>query len=303
MNTDKSISDVLRNAVYAISEGYIFDVEDMFLRILKDSAQYPFCIKVFTPWIQKVVDHAMRTVYLAKESHKSFIPPVRDTLKVMEDITSGNSPATSPQDYHKQFDGPRLPQRDQKISPQPPSQLEVSLRTQQLLLQHIAEDRRKKEHLASELNVLNNRTRIIYLIADENKKRLWKLLRKFFSEKQLLNIHLQELYDYIDKGFTVEDFQDQSTPPLLVREPTTDLLHLKLRKLLDESEATSPTEKPTEGNVLSRVPPVAPPHIPSSAQPHVIILEGKSDAAKDEDNPITSEEEVTSDSSSGDSTD
>ena len=112
MNPDKSISDVLRNAIYAISERYIFDVEDMFLRILKDSAQYPFCIKVFAPWIQKVVDHAMRTVYLVKESHKSFIPPVRDTLKVMDDISSGKSPASSPQDYHKQFDGPRLPQRD-----------------------------------------------------------------------------------------------------------------------------------------------------------------------------------------------
>lgn len=51
MNPDKSISDVLRNAIYAICERYIFDVEDMFLHILKDSAQYPFCIKVFAPWI------------------------------------------------------------------------------------------------------------------------------------------------------------------------------------------------------------------------------------------------------------
>ena len=81
------------------------------------------------------------------------------------------------------------------------------------------------------------------------------------------------------------------------------LLHLKLRKLLDESEATSPTEKTTEGNVQSRVPPVATPIIPSSAQPQVIIPEGKYDAAEHEDNPITSEEEITSDSSSGDATD
>ena len=140
MNPDKSISDVLRNTIYAIFERYIFDVEDMFLRILKDSAQYPFCLKVFAPWIQRIIDHAMHTEYLAKESHKSFIPPVRDTLQIMEDISSGKSPTSSPHDYHKQFDGPCIPQHDQKISPQPPSQLEVSLRTQQLLLQHIAED-------------------------------------------------------------------------------------------------------------------------------------------------------------------
>jgi hypothetical protein len=96
VNPDKSISDVLRNAIYAISERYIFDVEDMFLRIIKDSAQYPFCFKVFAPWIQKVIDHAMGIVYLMKESHKSFIPPVHDTLQAMQDFHSGKSPASSP---------------------------------------------------------------------------------------------------------------------------------------------------------------------------------------------------------------
>ena len=83
------------------------------------------------------------------------------------------------------------------------------------------------------------------------------MLRKFFTEKQLLNVNLQELYDYIDKGFTIDYFQERSTPPLPGREPTTDLLHLKLRKLLEESEATSPTEKLAEGNALSHVPHVA----------------------------------------------
>ena len=128
------------------------------------------------------------------------------------------------------------------------------------------------------------------------------MLRKFFTKKQLLNVNLQELYDYIDKGFTLEDFQDR-TPSLPAREPTTDLLHLRLRKLLDESEATSPTEKPTEGNVQSRVPPVATPAIPSSAQPQALVLEEKSVAAEDEAIPVTSEEEISSDSSSGDATD
>ena len=172
MNLDNSILDFLRNAIYAISERYIFDVEDMFMHILKDSAQYPFCIKVYAPWIQKVIDHVMRIVYLAKENHKSFIPPVRDTLQVIEEFSLGKSTPSSSHDYHKHFDGPRLPQRDRKITPQPPSQLEVSLRTQQLLMQHIAEDRREKQHLASELNAINNRTRIMHLIVDENKESL-----------------------------------------------------------------------------------------------------------------------------------
>ena len=142
----------------------------------------------------------------------------------------------------------------------------------------------------------------MHLIADENKKRLWKLLHKFFTEKQLLNVNLQELYDYIDKGFSLEDFQDKtsSLPP---REPTTDRLHLRLCRLLDESEATSPIEKPTEGNVQSRVPRVATPAIHSSAQPEAIVPEGKSVAVEDEAVPVTSEEEISSDSSSRDALD
>ena len=128
------------------------------------------------------------------------------------------------------------------------------------------------------------------------------MLRKFFTEKQLLNVNLQELYDYIDKGFTIDDFQEWSTPSLPGREPTTDLLHLKLRKQIEECKATSPIEKPTEGNVLSRVPHVATQNMPSSSQPQVVIPEGKSTAAKAEADPITSEAQVTSDNSSGDAT-
>ena len=76
-----------------------------------------------------------------------------------------------------------LPQRDQMVTHKPPSHIEVSLRTQQLLLKHIAEDRQEKEHLTGELNATNNRTRIAHLIVAKNKKRLWKLLHKFFSKK------------------------------------------------------------------------------------------------------------------------
>jgi hypothetical protein len=300
MNTDGAISDVLRNTIFAISEGFVFDVEDMFLNILKDSAAYPKTLKVYAPWIQKVVDYSMKTEYLAKVSHKSFVPPVRDTLQVIQEISSGKVPESSSQDYHKEFDGPRLPKRDRMFTHQPPSQLEVSLRTQQLLLKHIAEDRQEKEHLAAELNAINNRTRIMHLIAAENKKRLWKLLRKFFSKKQLRDADLKELYAYIDKGLSVEDYQPRSTPPLPVREPTTDLLHINLCKLLEESEATSPTEKQAEGNVLSRLTQEVDPNLPSSSQHQSTKPEEKSSAAADDDLLVTSESETSSDSSSGD---
>lgn len=118
MNHDKTISYVLRSAIYAISEQYIFGIKDMFLHILKGSAQYPFIVNVYAPWIQKVINRSMNTMYQAKGRHKCFIPLIRDTMQAMEDLTSGKSP-TFPQDYHKKFYGPQLPQHDRMFSPQP----------------------------------------------------------------------------------------------------------------------------------------------------------------------------------------
>ena len=116
----------------------------------------------------------------------------------------------------------------------------------------MVKDRQEKEHLAAELNAIHNQTKVVHMITTENKKRLWKLLRKFFSKKQLSHSHIKEHYEYIDQGFTDEDFHDRSTPPLPAHEPTTNLLRIHLRKLLDESEATSPTVKPSKENPLSR---------------------------------------------------
>lgn len=184
-SSDDTINGVLRNVIHAIAGRYIFNVEDMFIRILSDSTQIPHCLKVFAPWIQRIIDHNMCTDYLAKESHKSFIPPVRDTVQVLQDLSLGKSLADSPQPSIQMFDGPKIPQREKIFKSLPPTHMEVSMRTQQLLLQHITEDQRKKEHLAKEPNSLHNRTRLLPLIVDENKKCLWKLLQKFLSEKKL----------------------------------------------------------------------------------------------------------------------
>ena len=129
----------------------------------------------------------------------------------------------------------------------------------------MAEDHQEKEHLTIELNAINNQTKVVRMVTDENKKRLWQLLQKFFSKKQLSNSDLKELYEYINQGFSAEDFQDHFTPPLPAREPITNLLRFQLRKLLDELEAPSPTEKPAEGNVLSRKNQHADPNMPSSS--------------------------------------
>ena len=97
----------------------------------------------------------------------------------MEGFSSGKAPVSGPPDYHNTFNGPKLPKRDHQPNTQPPSDLEVSLRIQQLLVKHMAEDRQEKEHLAAKLNAIHNRTKVVHMITTQNKKRLWKLLRIF----------------------------------------------------------------------------------------------------------------------------
>ena len=142
----------------------------------------------------------------------------------MEKNSSEKAPGSSPPDYYNTFNRPKLPQRDHHPNTQPPSHLEVSPRTHQLLLKHMAGDCQEKENLHAKLNAIHNETKVVHMITAENKKRLWKLLQKFFSMKQLSHSHLKELYEYIDQGFSAEDFQDRITLTFLDREPTTNLL-------------------------------------------------------------------------------
>ena len=73
MNTNNVISNVLRNAIYAISEKYIFDVENMFLCILMDSAQHPKCLKLYGPWIQKVIMQWAQNTWQNAVTKASFL--------------------------------------------------------------------------------------------------------------------------------------------------------------------------------------------------------------------------------------
>lgn len=135
-----SIRGVLHNTLYAISGGYIFDIEDLFIRILVDSAEEPRAGKAFAPWIQKIINKCMKTEYLSKEHQQGFIPLVRDTLQVMQDLSKGKAVAASPQKSIKPFAGPQIPQKKKCDKTPVPSHLEVSLRTQQLLLKHMDND-------------------------------------------------------------------------------------------------------------------------------------------------------------------
>ena len=60
----------------------------------------------------------------------------------------------------------------------------------------MAKDSQEKQHLAAELNAINNRTEVVHMTTAGKKKRLWKLHQKLFSKKQLSNSDLKQLYEY-----------------------------------------------------------------------------------------------------------
>lgn len=151
-HSQREISGILCNTLYAISCGYVFDVEDLFIRILVHAANEHLAPKVFAPWIQKMINLCLRKEYLAKEVPEKFIPPVRDTLQVMKDMSKGKAIVDSSSKIAKQFPRPQIPERKMVSKPSVPSHLEISLHTQQLLEKQIHQDQKEKEHLACDLN-------------------------------------------------------------------------------------------------------------------------------------------------------
>lgn len=148
----------------------------------------------------------------------------------------------------------------------------------------------------SEINNVGNRSRLIHLIVKEDKHSMWKLLHRYFSKKKLRKAGILENYDFIDLPSDVEDRTHRSTPPLLSKSSTIDLILYSEDDVMFESEATSPTFQSDE-NVVHEDNPTGP------SDP-VIPDEGNADrAAADEEVSVTFEAMTSSASSSSDNED
>lgn len=80
----------------------------------------------------------------------------------------------------------------------------------------------------------------------EDKGRSWKLLRKFFTRKQLKKVGIMEKYDCIDLPSNVDDRRQRINPPPPMKSNMTDLVILNDGDILGESQATSLTFQPRE---------------------------------------------------------
>lgn len=87
----QQISGVLRNTLYSISHCGTFNIQDLFLRNLVDAAKVHLAMKLYAPWIQKLINMTQGKRYICHHGPKYFTPPVRDTLKVFKDNDKGKS--------------------------------------------------------------------------------------------------------------------------------------------------------------------------------------------------------------------
>jgi hypothetical protein len=115
---------------------------------------------------------------------KIFMPPVRDTLRMVKDIGKGKKPVDAPGTASASKNAPKVKKARVEIPHEEnPSLYEICIRTQQALESHIKLDRKEKLELMTELNLLHNHTCQILMYEKEAKNRSWTLLRQHYSRK------------------------------------------------------------------------------------------------------------------------
>ena len=93
VNRPEKIERLVRNTLQALSMGIPFDLEDLFLRNLASAAEYPQVMKPYAPWIQYAIEQITGKRFLCRFKPKVFIPPVRDTLRIVKEKGKGKAPA------------------------------------------------------------------------------------------------------------------------------------------------------------------------------------------------------------------
>src|SRR3989337_903490 len=95
-NRPNSIKGIVGNALLAISQGIRFNVPDLFIRNLACAADSPQSLKPYTPWIMFAIEQLIDEKFVWAHFPKVFMPPVRDTLRMVKDIGKGKKPVNAP---------------------------------------------------------------------------------------------------------------------------------------------------------------------------------------------------------------
>ena len=92
MNRPETINGIVGNALLAMSQGVRFDIPDLFVRILACAADSPQDLKPYAPWIMYAIEQLTGEHFFCPYVLKIFMPPVRNTLKIVKYIGKGKMP-------------------------------------------------------------------------------------------------------------------------------------------------------------------------------------------------------------------
>jgi hypothetical protein len=199
------------------------------------AADSPQALKPYAPWVMFAIEQLTEKKFLCPHVPKVFIPPVRDTLRIVKDIGKGKTPIDAT--ASASVKAPKVKKATVEIPREEnPSLYEICLRTQQALESHIKLDRKEKLEMMTEINLLHNYARQALLYEKEQKKRSWTLLRKHYSRKQLSAKGIEKEYDYLEL-FEVPRIRRQ-TPVLPQRSTSTDLLFVEPDDELEDTAGT-----------------------------------------------------------------
>lgn len=76
----------MANALNVVSNGICFDIPDLFIQNLAYTAESAQALKPYAPWIMFVIVQLTEKKYFCPHVPKVFMPPVRDTLRIVKDI-------------------------------------------------------------------------------------------------------------------------------------------------------------------------------------------------------------------------
>ena len=161
-NKPNSINGIVGNALLTISQGIRFDVPDLFIRNLACAADSPQALKPYAPWVMSSVEQLIEEKFFCPHIPKVYMPPVRDTLRIVKDIGKGKIPidAIVSASMSSSAKAPKVKKEKVEIPREEnPSLYEICLCTQQALESHIKLDQKVEVEMMTEINWLHNYAR------------------------------------------------------------------------------------------------------------------------------------------------
>lgn len=197
------VEGVISSLLVSLAYSKPFDVEDFFIRNLMHSTSDPYVPKPFAPWIMLYLNHDFEHRYQSGTPHEYFLPdaegpwPAPPKAKVKGIASSSQqappveaqplippfcqkmSSVGAESEYYTDGTDPSILR--ERANPLPQTERELLMDIQQKLTKHIKKDRKEKTLTMKELNNGVNFIRLNRQYHEEQMRRPWATLSKFYT--------------------------------------------------------------------------------------------------------------------------